>query len=286
MFVSKDTSDVDIPDNFTIEYLELSDGVKLRHFYFRPENPEGIVMLYPGMNTLVLSWIKILELLSELNYRIEYVESREKTTSIMTKKHEISKARMNQDCAESIKKIGLDGKDYIIIGSSLGSMTLIHCLADKTINPPHVILVGPPLILKAKLLFRIIIFFINDTMYKYFFKPIVRFIIVRAYTNDDDPKQKRKYILAIELATIWKLKRTIKAWINNRVHDELPKIDGNVSKCYLIGASEDKLHVSEDTKYIADNIQNADFVDLKTNTAAHEQPLVDLIVEINKKIKK
>ncbi|MHA2028825.1 MAG: hypothetical protein ACW99Q_05500, partial [Candidatus Kariarchaeaceae archaeon] len=61
----------------------------------------------------------------------------------------------------------------------------------------------------------------------------------------------------------------------------LPNIDGNSTKCYVIGATEDKLHDVEVTKGITDNIQNAEYIDLKTNSAAHEQPLIDLILTLN-----
>ena len=56
------------------------------------------------------------------------------------------------------------------------------------------------------------------------------------------------------------------------------KIDGTISKCYVIGATEDKLHDVEETKGITDSIQNAEYIDLKTNSAAHEQPLIDLLL--------
>lgn len=277
------TDDIDIPDIFTIEYLEMSDGAKLRRIFYHPENPKGIVFLFPGLNTLVLSWIIVLNYLVEKNYKVEYVESREKYTAILDrKKHLINKDRFLLDCAESIEKIGLVGEDYIAIGSSMGSVTLIHCMARNMISTPKVILVGPPLELSLPLAFRIMLIFVNDWFYRHIGMKIIRYIVVKKFTNEDaDPKQKRKYKLAIELADIWKLKNSIKAWNKNRVHEDLPLIDGNQSKCYLIGASEDRLHPDTDTRYIADNIKESVFIDLKTNDAAHDTPLIELIDKIN-----
>lgn len=277
------TDDVDIPDIFTIEYLEMSDGAKLRRIFYHPENPRGTVLLYPGLNTLVLSWIVVLNYLVENNYKVEYVESREKYTSIMNKKkHIIDKDRFLLDCSESIEKTGLVEENYIAIGSSMGSVTLIHCMARKMISTPKVILIGPPLDLSLPFAFKLMLQFVNDWFYRHIGMKIIRYIVVKKFTNEDaDPKQKRKYKLAIELADIWKLKRSIKTWNRNRVHEDLPLIDGDISKCYLIGASEDKLHPDTDTRYIADNIQGSEFIDLKTNDAAHDTPLIELIDKIN-----
>ena len=107
-------------------------------------------------------------------------------------------------------------------------------------------------------------------------------VVIRKYTDERaDPKQKRKYLLALDLAEPIRLKKTLRAWDKNSIHDDLTLIDGVQTQCYVIGATEDKLHYVEETKGITAGIQNAKFIDLKTNSAAHEQPLIDLILSLN-----
>ncbi len=272
--------DVDIPEKYKIDYLEMSDGAKLRHIYYRPDNPLGTVFLYPGMNTLVMSWIKVLNMLSERNIRVEYVESREKHTSIVNKNHVFSKERMILDMVESVNKIDFNG-DYIAMGSSLGSTTMLHALAERKISPSNVILVGPNLEFKTPMVFRILLPFVNDWLYKHFALFIIKTVILGIYTNKKkDPFQYKKYKLALELAEVNRLKKSLKAWQGNKLHDVITKIDGETTKCYLIGASLDKLHPDHDTKYIAEHTPNAEFIDLLTNSAAHDKPVVDLIENI------
>ena len=42
--------DVDFPKEMKIEYLKMSDGAELRHAYYYPNNSNGHILLYPGMN--------------------------------------------------------------------------------------------------------------------------------------------------------------------------------------------------------------------------------------------
>ncbi|OLS23076.1 MAG: hypothetical protein HeimC2_28160 [Candidatus Heimdallarchaeota archaeon LC_2] len=273
--------DVDLPEHINVDYLKMSDGTELRHLYYHPKNPRGKILMYPGMNTLVLSWIDILNGLHDENFQIDYVESREKHTSKLDKKLKITKERMLLDCAESIEILGLDKSEYTAIGSSLGSTTLIHLLAEKTIEPKNVILVGPAVVLRVPTLFRFLLPITNTWTYNNVAKKIMQKVIIRKYTNEKaDPKQKEKYWLALELAEPIRLKKTLKAWNGNTINGDLSKIDGSKTKCHVIGATEDRLHDVGETKGITDQIHNAEYIDLKTNSAAHEQPLIDLLLSL------
>lgn len=278
-------SDVSIPDRFEVSYLEMSDGVKLRYIYFHPENPRGHLFLYPGMNTIVMSWVVILEKIANLNYQVDYIESREKYTAVLDKKiHKITRERMTLDMEESISLLGLVGKDYIALGSSLGSDTMIINLAKKKILPKFAILVGPNKVHTVPLLFRLILPFVNDWIYQKIGLKIIKRIILKRYTDKNkDPNQYIKYRIALELANIYRLKTAVKVWVGNSLVEYLPLIDGKETKCYFIGATHDKLHPGETTVEMKNMIPNAQYIDLKTNSAAHDQPLIDFIVnEIEK----
>jgi len=276
----EEPKDVDIPDQFDVKYIEMSDGAKLRCLSYNPDEPKGYVLMYPGMNTVVLSWIRVLEGLSEANYHIDYVESREKHTSKLQKDDQITRERMILDCEEAIAKLGFKEQHYIVIGSSLGSTTLVHNMAKGAISPDYAVLVGPSTHFTVPFGIRILMPFVTKFTYEKIGLPIIKKIALRKFTNEDaDPKQKEKYSLALDLANPIKLKTTLKEWSGNKIWDDLPKIDGQKSICILIGASEDKLHPDEETRAVADAINNSKFIDLKTNTAAHDKPLIDMIKE-------
>lgn len=276
--------DIDIPDHFEIDYLTMSDGAQLRHIYYHPENPDGYLLLYPGLNTLVLSWIDIIKGMAEANYHIDYVESREKHTSILVKKkHKINRDRMMDDFVESIDQLDIKNKDYIALGSSLGANTVLIAISQKRVKPAYSILVGPTPVFSYPFALDLVFPFINDWIYHNIGVKIIKKIILSRYTDEEaDPKQHRKYKLSLELAHIYKLKASLRAWRGMKLADYVPNINGEDSKCYFIGASQDKLHPETETQDIANMIKNAEFIDLKTNTAAHDQPLIDLMVALGK----
>ncbi|MFV2014843.1 MAG: hypothetical protein ACC656_05420, partial [Candidatus Heimdallarchaeota archaeon] len=225
--MSEVVKDVDLPEFLKVDYLTMSDGSELRRLYHHPDNPRGSILMWPGMNTLVLSWIEILEGLHRENFRIDYVESREKYTAKLVKNYEISRSRMLLDCVESINIVGLDKTEYTAIGSSLGSTTLIHCISDKSICPTNVVLVGPAVTFKTPTIFKLMLPFVNTWTYNNIAKKLMQKVIIRKYTNEKaDPKQKRKYLLALDLAEPIRLKKTLKTWDKNSIHDDLPIIDG------------------------------------------------------------
>ena len=171
--------DVDIPDHFEIDYLTMSDGAQLRHIYYHPEKPSGYLFLYPGLNTLVLSWIDIINGMAEANYHIDYVESREKHTSILIrKKHKINRQRMIDDFVESIDQLDIKNHDYIALGSSLGADTLLIALSQKTVKPKYSILIGPTPVFGYPFALVLVMPFISDWLYRNVGMKIVKKIIL------------------------------------------------------------------------------------------------------------
>jgi hypothetical protein len=60
-----------------------------------------------------------------------------------------------------------------------------------------------------------------------------------------------------------------------------PKID---IPALLIGASADVMHAAENCKRVDSLMPNSYYIDLGTNKAAHEQPLIDEIYKFIQKI--
>ncbi len=262
---------------YNIDYLQMSDGVQLRLLTHKADPSKGTIFFHPGLGTLLLSWERVLEMLADEGYTIYYVESREKYTAKYPKKAKLTRERMIQDCAETVNLVGLKDNEYVAIGSSLGSTILIHAMAQALISPKHAILVGPNAEMKLPLGLRLLLPLVNDTIYR-ISKPLIKWYLLHKYVDKEaDPEQYHKYALGIDLSVPSRFRKVLQAWVGNKIWDDLPSIK---SHCILVGAEKDKLHASNTTRKIAELIQNSDYVDLGTNKAAHDKPLVDLVLSL------
>ncbi len=272
--------DVEPPDGFTTNYLEMSDGCRLRHLHYIPENPKAQIILIPGLNTLLMSWYKLLLLLKDNSFQIDYIETREKRTSILDKPKKITYERLLQDVKESYELVKNDEITQIAIGSSMGANLILLSLARKEMQPQFAVLIGPLLDFHIPKFFRYVTPFLNRFTFM-IIKPLAwRFVLPRYLNKEKDPFQAHKYELGFKLGDANKMKYAFKSWAGTTLRNDLNKIDGTKTKVILIGAEEDKLHAADETKQIAEMVQNGEYIDLKTNYAAHDMPLVKLLLEL------
>ena len=121
-----------------------------------------------------------------------------------------------------------------------------------------------------------ILIYMVPNFVKEFFMPIFRFYMGRFHVDKNKyPEQYRKYVRAGEESNLRKIRRVI--WkIGNKCSnwEMVPKVE---TKTLLIGATEDKMHTTEMTLRVHEMLPNSEYVDLGTNKAAHEQPLVDIM---------
>lgn len=255
--------------------IPLSDGCEIRALSFeQPTNPKEEIEVFfvPGMITIFPRWEKVVKELNE-HYIVHYLETREKFTSHLTRKAGMTIERMAQDLAEAEKFLGLHEKEYITISSSLGGTLILEELAKKTIKPQGSILVGPtteiPFPTGVPFLMRFTPPFVMNL-----FKPAIRWYFRNILVDREaEPEQARQYVRALNEADFRKVRKCI---IKNHKYNGweiLPKIEG---RCLLIGATKDKVHKSELTLRIGKALPNCTFVDLGTNKAAHDTPLVKL----------
>lgn len=272
--------DVDPPEGYKANYIELSDGSKIRHLRYAPEKPLAQIILIPGLNTLLMSWYKFLILLQKEGFQVDYIETREKRTSILTKAKSITYERLLQDVKEVYDNVKDDSLVTVALGSSMGANLVLLSLARHEIDPDFAVLVGPLLDFHVPRFFRFVTPFLNRITFT-IIKPIAWWFVLPRYLNKEkDPFQAHKYELGFKLGDANKMKFAFKSWAGTTLRDDLPKIDGKRTQVILIGAEEDKLHAADETKKIAELTENAKYIDLKTNFAAHDQPLVDYLKEL------
>ncbi len=257
------------------QMIQLSDGSEIRVLIF-PEvkNPKEDIAIFfiPGMFSIFPRWEPVVHALNE-NYPIYYIESREKITSKLVKKARFDIPRHAMDLAETEKALGLDKRKYITISSSLAGASVLENHAYKTMTPLGSILISPGVEFHFPrwVLFILRIFppFVIQML-----KPLIRWLLgdVRV-DKKNEPEQSAQYKRSITEADPRKMRKNILSIAHYNGWDILPKIK---DRLILIGATLDKVHESDFAHSIAKAMVNCSFIDLGTNKAAHDTPLVEL----------
>ncbi|MBN1328899.1 MAG: alpha/beta hydrolase [Candidatus Heimdallarchaeota archaeon] len=261
-----------------IRYFEMYDGTKVRVLDFNlAENPSKYELFFiPGFITVFQSWQKVLEILTK-EFRVYYFESREKCPSIFPNRKIERKTdlhKMAHDIKEVIDQLKLDGTNYITVCSSTGGTIEVEALSEGWLKPKGAVMVGPTIEFHIKWFIAAGVSIVPEFI-KWFFMPFTKWVLGRAYVDKKaEPEQFDKYVRALEEGKLRRMRRCLRQMRGYKCWDMLPKIN---TKCLLIGASKDKMHATEETIRTSKLIPNSKYLDLGSNKAAHEQPLIDAI---------
>ncbi|NPE07209.1 MAG: hypothetical protein GNW80_02915 [Asgard group archaeon] len=257
------------------QMVTTSDGCEIRVLSFTDvKNPrEDITVFFvPGMFSIFPRWEPVVQELNE-NYPVYYVESREKITSKLVKKAKFDIPRHAMDLADVEKALGLDKKKYITISSSLAGASVLENHAQKTMTPLGSILVSPGVEFHfprwVLFVLRIVPPFVIQML-----KPLISWLVgdVRV-DKKNEPEQSAQYKRSLKEADPRKMRKNILSIAHYNGWDILPKIK---DRLILIGATLDTVHESDFAHNVAKALTNCSFIDLGTNKAAHDTPLVEL----------
>jgi len=267
------------------KYFTMSDGtiVRVLDFNLAKEPDEYIFFLVPGYTTVFQSWHKVTELLS-VKHRVIYFESREKCTSTVPRKLErkITFTQMGHDIKEVVEQLELDKQKYITICSSTGGTILYEALSRKWLRPTGQVAIGPAMIYYIKGFITFLSRFIPNFVIKTLFRPFAQFYLKKAYVDEKaEPEQMIKYLRAFDEGELRKSLPVLRKMRKYNGWDLPAKID---TPSLLIGATTDIMHVADNCKRVDSLMPNSYYVDLGTNKAAHEQPLIDEIYKFIQKI--
>jgi hypothetical protein len=263
-----------------ILYFEMTDGTKVRVLEFDfAKNPNKYILFFiPGFTSVFQSWDKVIDLLKD-DFHIYYFESREKYSSIMPNRRierRITFYKMAYDLKEVIEQLDLDNKDYITVCSSAGGTIENIALSNEWFDPNGAIWVGPTIIYHMSIVIPLFGTFCPPFM-KNMFLPAMRWYLKRKYVDSEaEPEQLDKYIRSAEEAQMRKIRRSGWEMLGYNGQHMLPKVK---TRSILIGASSDKMHLADETLENSKLMPNAKYIDLGSNKAAHEQPLVDVIFD-------
>jgi len=263
------------------EYMvQMSDGVSLKIIDFTPRNvsPEKPVILFvAGWISLISGWKGVLKILTE-EYRVLYLESREKQSSIVpdVKKTSFNMERLKLDIGEIIEKVIPASAKFILAGSSLGASAILEYCGSEGRKPESSVLVGPNAEFRFPRILGSIIPAIHPAIYS-LFKPVIKWYLKNfRLDKKNSMEQIKKYENTLDCADPYKLKANALAIKNYKIWDHIEDI---TIPSLIIGATTDTLHGTENIKKLIDALPCSMYIELKSNMETHSEKAGHVIVD-------
>lgn len=253
--------------------VPVAGDVALRVVTFTPpvRNGKPTVFFVAGWITQMSAWKTVLREMTA-DFRIVYVETREKISSKADGRVEYSVSAIAEDLAVLIDRLGFAAGPYVMFGSSLGATAIVESYPALRTKPQAVILVGPNAVFRVPRTWMVIVTIFYPPLYA-LIKPAVKWYLKNFMLNVSvDHEQYQKYCRALDAADPWKLKRAVLAVSSYEIWERLPLLN---CPTLLITASNDVMHEPENLRKIAAGIPGALTVDLKTNKVAHSERVVE-----------
>ncbi len=260
---------------FKEEMIDVSTSVALRVITFNPpersENPS--VVFVAGWISHIQSWKEVLKELTS-DFKVYYVETREKISSRVRGKSEFSIYTLGRDIVELVSILKLKEKKYILFGSSLGATVILDCYNSLKKKPLCIVLVAPNAEFRMPGFGKVMVTLMPSFLYR-IIKPFVKWYL-KTFRMDvkSDYQQYEKYCRALDAADPKKLKKASLSLSKYTVWDVLKEIE---TPLLIIGASKDKLHEPENIRKMTSMIKNCKYIDMETNKNTHSRELVKIM---------
>ncbi|MHA1686803.1 MAG: alpha/beta fold hydrolase [Candidatus Heimdallarchaeaceae archaeon] len=250
----------------TKQYVKMSDGAELLVYYtITGKHPSGFnIFFVPGFGTGPFSWNDLWDALHE-QFNLYVLETREKRSSRVKWRHKGHFDRLGLDVKEAIEQLGLDLKKTLLIGPCFGASVLAHAVAKGWVNPAGFVLIDPPQRFKLpKALMPLAYIFPS------FFMAIIGKPLLKLWLKATVPPgiQRTTYMEMTNNASgmRWKKMLPIAWWDSLQDYKQI--------KCpsWVIDAATDKMHESESTQYVAQNIEGTKYVQVSDYNFMHHNP--------------
>jgi len=265
--------------------VTVSDGARLKIIDFIPEgvcSDRPVLIFVAGWISLISGWKGVLREITPL-YRTIYVETREKSSSVVTgiNKNNFSMERLKHDLHDVVNELIPSGSGYILAGSSLGASTILEYCTDSDRPPLASVLIGPNSEFRFPRILGDIIPLIHPGMYNGV-KPVIKWYLKNfRLDKKNSADQIAKYERTLDAADPYKLKANALALKNYRVSGTVSNIK---IPCLIVGATTDTLHGTESIKKLTASIPGAEYIELASNTETHNEKGGRLIADYIKRI--
>ena len=248
------------------QWLTLSTGVALRVVSFYPQIPRQPfpVVLVPGLVSVMLTFKNILISLTK-HFVVHYVETREKSSSIILQKASFDVETMGRDIAEVVSKLDLGEKQYILFGASLGATAIIDGYRHLARKPFCLVLLEPNAVFDYPA-WSLAVIRVGAPFYSVL-KPIAKWYLRKFRVNTrEDYEMYRISSRALDAADPYKLRDTILAISSYQIWDRLASVQ---APSLVVCASKDKFHRREDIAKIVSLLNDCTYLDLETHEHTH-----------------
>lgn len=248
------------------QMFQTDEFVSLRVIHFKPVtlSPYPPIIMVVGLATLIESFRGIIYGLSR-DFEIYYVETREKSSSHLSKKAKFDIETVAADLKTVIKLLRLSVNQYVLFGYSYSAAIMVEAYRDLESKPLCLLLLSPtPSFYYPRwslALIRVAVPFYG------IIKPIAKwylgsFVINRKEDND-------MYLFtstALDRADPWKLKNAILAIAGFTVWDKLESID---CPTLIVDTSRDGIHLHADIVRMTNSIKGSTYIDLQYSKRTH-----------------
>jgi pimeloyl-ACP methyl ester carboxylesterase len=230
------------------------------------------VILLPGLASIIENFKETILALT-VNHTVYFLETREKSSSIISGRVGFSIPEIATDIPVVIDKLGLENNSYILAGYSLGASVVSATYGNLKQKPLAVVLIEPSATFKwpwwLPLLARIAVPFYGVI------KHFIKWYMKKFRINKEEDYE--MYVLnarIIDRADPQKLAATVLSIRHFEAWEYLEHIDVS---CLVIGVSLDKFHRHDEASEIAQRVHGCTFVDVLNNKRSHSAEIATLI---------
>jgi pimeloyl-ACP methyl ester carboxylesterase len=255
------------------EIISVNVNVALRVLTFIPPGKlkYPAVMFIPGWVSQMFGWKEVLLDMTK-DFKIYYVETREKISSKVQGKVKYDVESIGLDIVTLIENFNLKNREYILFGSSLGGTTILDLYRFLKQKPLCLVLVGPNAVFRIPRIWIFIVKLFYPGWYD-LIKPSVKWYLRKFRLDlDSDYAQYEKYCRAIDSGDPWKLKKGVLSLCKYEIWPLLKDIN---IPTLMFGASKDKLHEPDNLRKMVRLMPQATYLDLQTNQLTHSQQMVE-----------
>jgi pimeloyl-ACP methyl ester carboxylesterase len=259
--------------------VKASDEVLLNVIEFIPakDSKERPIMLFvAGWISLISGWKGVMQKITP-EYRTVYLETREKSSSIVPKGKKVSftMGRLAEDINNIIEKTIPENRRFVAAGSSLGATAILEYLALNLRQPECAMLISPTPVFRFPRILGDLVPLLPPSLYL-IIKPIIKWYL-RNFRLDKkrEIEQVKKYENTLDAADPYKLKANALALKKFAIWDRLSRI---TTPILIIGAATDTLHGVDTLKRMLHMIPKSDYREMASNKETHSEKAGELIV--------
>jgi hypothetical protein len=256
--------------------IAVDDHVMLKVFAFIPASVHNVpFVIVTGLATMIDSFLVIIGELAK-THPVYYIETRDKTSSVMHKEKDFSIGAMGCDISILVEMLQLKEKNYFFIGYSLGSSVIAEAYRHLNEKPRGIIFMEPMAEFNYPRWGLFLIRHMGVSMYAVL-KKIAKWYMVTFVINKKEDRQMMVISFnSLDHADPVKLTGTILSVAGYTIWNRLPHIE---CPSLIVGTTKDGLHQDEHLKKMLGLLVDASYVDLETNERTHNE---DMVNEISK----